>query len=70
MGGALAAVILGPEAAVIVVSIALMIQAVFFGDGGILAIGANCFNMGVVLPFVAYTVYRYICRDQPVESPR
>ena len=36
------------------VSIALIIQAVFFGDGGILAIGANCFNMAVVLPYVAY----------------
>ncbi len=52
VGGALAAIILGPEIATISISIALIIQAVFFGDGGILAIGANCFNMAVVLPYV------------------
>src|SRR5947208_3562780 len=38
------AVVLGPWAAVIAVSIALAIQALFFGDGGVLALGANCFN--------------------------
>lgn len=42
VGGALAAIILGPEIATIAVSIALVIQAFFFGDGGILALGANC----------------------------
>ena len=47
VGAALAAIILGPEVATIAVSIALIIQAFFFGDGGILAIGANCFNMAV-----------------------
>jgi len=51
VGGALAAIILGPEIATIAISIALIIQAFFFGDGGILAIGANCFNMAVVLPY-------------------
>lgn len=60
VGGALAAIILGPEIATIAVSIALIIQAFFFGDGGILAIGANCFNMAVVLPYVAYGVYRLV----------
>ncbi|MEI6291142.1 MAG: energy-coupling factor ABC transporter permease, partial [Chloroflexota bacterium] len=57
-GAALAAIILGPEAAVVAVSIALIIQAFFFGDGGVLAIGANCFNMAVVIPYVSYAVYR------------
>ena len=52
VGAALAAIILGPEVATIAVSIALIIQALFFGDGGILAIGANCFNMAVVVPYV------------------
>ena len=33
---------------------ALIIQALFFGDGGVLAIFANCLNMGVILPFVGY----------------
>lgn len=70
VGGALAAVILGPEIATIAISISLIIQALFFGDGGILAIGANCFNMAVVLPYVAYTVYSVITRNQPVGSKK
>src|SRR6185295_14545170 len=57
VGGTLAAIVLGPAAAVIVVSTALIIQALFFGDGGILALFANCFNMGVVLPIVGYYTY-------------
>lgn len=60
VGGTLIALILGPEAACIAVSIALLIQAVLFGDGGILAFGANCFNMAFVLPYVGYGVYSLI----------
>jgi len=41
----------------------LIIQAIVFGDGGITAIGANCFNMAVVMPFVSYGVFRLICGD-------
>jgi len=70
VGGALLAIILGPEVAVIAVSIALIIQAFFFGDGGILAIGANCFNMAVVLPYVSYAVYQAIGGGHPAESAR
>src|SRR5690349_2440776 len=54
VGGVLVAVLLGPWAAVIAVSIALLIQALFFGDGGVLAYGANAFNMAIVMPFVGY----------------
>ena len=50
----LVAVLLGPWAAVIAVSTALLIQALFFGDGGVLAYGANCFNMAFVMPMVGY----------------
>jgi cobalt/nickel transport system permease protein len=60
VGGTLTAIVLGPWAAVISTSVALVIQALFFGDGGILSIGANCFNMGIVLPFVGYFTYRMI----------
>ncbi|HZY43922.1 MAG TPA: cobalt transporter CbiM [Anaerolineae bacterium] len=60
VGGVLAAIILGPEIAAIAISIALLIQALFFGDGGILAFGANCFNMAVVLPYVSFAIYRAI----------
>jgi cobalt/nickel transport system permease protein len=70
VGGALAAIVLGPGVASIAISIALVIQAVFFGDGGILQIGANCFNMAVVLPYVAYAVYRAISANAPVSSGR
>ena len=60
VGGALAAILLGPEIASIAISVALVIQAFLFGDGGILAIGANCFNMAVVLPYTSYAIYRAI----------
>ena len=58
--GPLIAILFGPWSAVLAISIALAIQAVFFGDGGILALGANCFNMAFVLPFVGYAIYRAI----------
>ena len=58
VGGALIALLLGPEAAAIAVSVALALQALLFGDGGVLSFGANCFNMAFVLPFVAAIVFR------------
>ena len=70
IGATLAAIVLGPEVAVIAVSIALIIQAFFFGDGGILAIGANCFNMAVVVPYVGYAVYQAFSKGTPINSPR
>ncbi len=70
VGSALVAIILGPWAAVIAVSVALAIQALFFGDGGILAFGANCFNMAVAMPFVAYYIYRWISGGSELTSPR
>ncbi|MFD0578585.1 cobalt transporter CbiM [Dactylosporangium darangshiense] len=70
VGGGLIAILLGPWAACIAVSIALLIQALFFGDGGILAFPANAFNMAVVLPFVAYGVYRLLTRNTALTSGR
>jgi cobalt/nickel transport system permease protein len=70
VGGALAAIILGPEIATLAISIALVIQAFFFGDGGILAIGANCFNMAVVLPYISYAIYQTIIKKLPDSSKR
>ncbi len=60
VGAVLLAILLGPWAACIGVSVALAIQAVVFGDGGIMALGANCFNMGLVMPFVGYYTYKLI----------
>lgn len=70
VGAVIAAIVLGPWDAVLAISVALIIQALFFGDGGILAIGANCFNMAVVMPFVGYALYRAIAGRSPIESPR
>ena len=58
--GTLIAILFGPWTACLAVSIALAIQAVFFGDGGVLALGANCFNMAFVCPMVGYALYRAI----------
>ncbi|MCU1262151.1 MAG: nickel transporter, partial [Bryobacterales bacterium] len=60
VGVGIATVVLGPWASMLAVSIALVIQALFFGDGGITAIGANCFNMAIVGSLVAYTCYRAV----------
>ncbi len=70
VGGTLTAIILGPWASVITTSVALVLQALFFGDGGITAIGANCFNMAIVLPFVGYGTYKLIAGDSDVFSQR
>ena len=70
VGAVLVAVLLGPWAAVIAVSVALAIQALFFGDGGVLAFGANCFNMAVVMPLVGYALYRAIAGRVSLTSPR
>ncbi|HEX2914775.1 MAG TPA: cobalt transporter CbiM [Chloroflexia bacterium] len=70
VGGTLIAVVLGPWAAILGISMALILQALFFGDGGILAIFVNCLNMGVLLPFVGYLSYRLIAGRSPVLSAR
>lgn len=60
VGATLAAILLGPYAAVVSITIALAIQALFFGDGGILALGVNSFNMAFIMPFVGYYIYKFI----------
>ncbi|HEY4752405.1 MAG TPA: cobalt transporter CbiM, partial [Candidatus Limnocylindrales bacterium] len=70
VGGTLVAIVLGPWAAAIAVSVALIIQALFFGDGGVLAIFANCLNMAFILPFTGYAVYRLIAGRSPMLSQR
>jgi len=65
IGAALIAILLGPYAAVFAVTIALVIQALFFGDGGILAIGVNCFNMAFIMPYVAYYLFIFMKKIFP-----
>jgi len=57
VGAALVTLLVGPYAACISISVALMVQALVFGDGGIIAFGANSFNMAFVMPFAAYYSY-------------
>lgn len=57
-GGALAAILLGPWAAGIVMTTVLLIQAIVFADGGILALGANVLNLAVIAPFVGWGIWK------------
>lgn len=70
VGVGIAAIVLGPWGSILAISVALVIQAIFFGDGGITAIGANCFNMAIAGSLVAYAVYRVIAGTAAIESPR
>ena len=60
VGAGIIALLLGPWTAIIAVSVVLIIQAFVFGDGGITAIGANCFNMAIVMPFISYWTFNLI----------
>ncbi len=64
IGGALLlSILLGPPAALVVMASVLTVQALFFADGGLLALGANIFNLGVVPCFVGYAlIYRPLLR--------
>lgn len=62
-GGLLLSILLGRHAAFIAIASVLTVQALFFADGGLLALGANLFNMGVCTCFVAYPlIYRPLMR--------
>jgi len=60
VGAAIIALLFGPWVSFIAVSVALIVQALVFGDGGITAIGANCINMAFIIPFVAWYVFKLI----------
>lgn len=60
LGGALAAIVLGPWAAVLVMTAVIGLQALIFQDGGLLALGWNIINMGVLTAFLGVFVYRLI----------
>ncbi len=70
VGGAIIGIVLGPWAGVISISVALILQALIFGDGGITAIAANCFNMAVVMPFAAYYTYKIISGSSEITSSK
>ncbi len=68
-GGLILAILLGPEAAFLVMASVLTVQALFFADGGLLALGANIFNLGFFPAFVAYPfIYKPIVGADPTRG--
>ncbi|MDD5678042.1 MAG: energy-coupling factor ABC transporter permease [Kiritimatiellae bacterium] len=64
-GGLILTILLGPYAAFLAISSVLVVQAFFFADGGLLALGCNIFNLGFFPAFIAYPfIYRAIARDE------
>src|SRR3982750_1029549 len=70
VGMGIATIVLGPWGSMLAVSVALLIQAIFFGDGGVTAYGANCLNMAVVGSLVAHLFYRTIAGSAPLHAKR
>lgn len=65
LGGVLTAVLLGPSAAIVVLCAVLLVQCFLFADGGVLALGANIFNMALVGSAAGYAVFRAVQRFTP-----
>jgi cobalt/nickel transport system permease protein len=57
LGGALAAILLGPWAAILVMTAVVSVQALIFQDGGLAALGVNVFNMGIVTALLGYAIF-------------
>jgi len=65
-GGLLLAILLGPHAAFIAISSVLVVQALFFADGGLLALGCNIFNIGFIPAFIVYPlIYKPLAGSNP-----
>jgi cobalt/nickel transport system permease protein len=65
VGGVLVAALLGPSAAIVVLTTVLIVQCFLFADGGVLALGANIFNMAIMGAAGGYAIYRVVCRALP-----
>jgi cobalt/nickel transport system permease protein len=70
VGSALIGIVLSPFAAIVATSVALLIQCLVFGDGGVTTYGANCFNMAVCISVSAYLIYKLISGKSPLTSNR
>lgn len=70
VGMGIATIVIGPWASMLSISIALVMQALFFGDGGLTTLGANCFNMAIIGSLVAYLVYRALAGRASIASSR
>ena len=65
LGGVLVAALLGPAAGVVVLTAVLLVQCFLFADGGVTALGANVFNMGLVATVGGWAIYRAVSRCLP-----
>lgn len=66
LGGALAAIVLGPWAAMLVMTAVIAVQALLFQDGGLLVMGANILNMGLLTAAVGYGLYRPVVKSSRI----
>ena len=60
LGGALAAIVLGPWAGMLVMTAVIAVQALLFQDGGLIVMGANILNMGLITAMIGYGLYRSV----------
>jgi len=68
-GGMILSILLGPYAAFLVMASVLVVQALFFGDGGLLALGCNIFNLGFFPCFIVYLlIYKKVVGDEPTKG--
>jgi cobalt/nickel transport system permease protein len=70
VGVGIATIVLGPWASILAISTALAIQCLLFGDGGVTALGANCFNMAIVGSLTTWFVYRLLANRAPLVARR
>lgn len=70
VGVGIATIVLGPLESILSVSMALLMQALFFGDGGLTTLGANCFNMAIIGSLVTYLIYRALAGRSAIASSR
>ena len=70
VGVTVAAIVLGPWGSILAISIALAMQALFFGDGGITTLGANAFNIAMVGSVVTWSVYKLVSAGSLITSRR
>jgi len=62
LGGVLAAILLGPWAGMLVIAVVLAVQSLLFADGGLVALGANIFNMGIIGAVGGYYIYKFLLK--------
>ncbi|MCU4802104.1 energy-coupling factor ABC transporter permease [Halobacteria archaeon HArc-gm2] len=68
VGGAFAAILLGPHLGALCVATVVTVQALVFGDGGVVVLGANVFNMAIVEVYVGYAIYRALAGHHEIAA--